>query len=77
MRSMDDRVVAKRKYPYEYSFPTELTFKADDGDGNIRDVKYIRADAHICIRGTLERLEGCYTKEPQLDFGKGDNNAQI
>ena len=56
--------------PYKYSFPTVLTFKATDGDNNVVDVMYIKAETHIALHGTFENLVGCFEDKPQVDFIK-------
>ena len=42
--------------PKMYDFPDKLTFVAHDGEGNVREVNYYRADAYISIFGSVEDL---------------------
>lgn len=64
----------KWKFPNVYDFPDVLTLRAQDSDGNLRDVHYYRADAYINLFGRVEDVMRLDFKKP--DWGKGDADAE-
>ena len=57
------------RYPLYSSFPQMLTFKAEDADGNERDVVYFNANTCMSIIGRVGELMSLAEK-PKLDFGE-------
>lgn len=66
----------KLQYPDEYSFPDALTFKAQDTDGNIRDVTYYRADAVVNICGRVKDVFALDRKRQSWDPPRGGSSQQ-
>lgn len=61
----------KYRYPDESTFPSMLTFKAEDADNNERDVTYVRADAWVSITGRfVDIMTGDFKGAPKLNFGR-------
>lgn len=62
--------MARSDLPVMYDFPDRLTFLAQDGQGNAREVNYIRADKFIHISGRIEDIFELDLK--QRDWKKGE-----